>query len=1299
MKKTTITLLVAAAALGLRSISFAAHAEDENLHSEFMQGYYKAPDFAKALEEIQWCAKFKDDPPMPAIGFYFGIARSSPEKTGELEAALKGTWLECVSAVIAEGKTLDDFWPDDLFEIPPRPLDISWGYFFATGDADVPRRIIRRGTVKFPEDAFIDMTQQAAQWSVLAIARNDEIVRKELEAFIKSATDKELESFFEGKIPDYARKYLSEDAIKRIEDASKPKFETLEAVNGGFIPAEEGVSALVFTNTTIEALKEYDFTAKIGGKWVNGGQAVDAKGYNKEWIPGKVLKVQFQCVDKGDGKEYVKCVRVAFADSPDGVKAVAEYSGFVTLGFKKNALGYDFKDDANWKAVDSAAGEGYGVCALKAQKEMKNDSSSGARPKADAVEAKLPSFFTPDYDAALARAKADGRKLFVFFTGSDWCVWCKRLVKEVLSKDEFAGFATNEYECVVIDFPNDESGQTDAERRRNTELQEKFEVKGFPTVLIIDADEQVAGSLGYSQGGAKRWIEGLKGHLARAPYFAELSKESTAIQKKFIAELEKLGEPKDTETANRLKELLAKWAKEVREVMARLADKEMPEEFEKDRQYILDGLEKRIAGLERIAAKDVAELVKLAKESEAEQEENEDESEEKTPAPVSYEGSRSALEETAKVHLPFCERLIIEPEIAMAGGEFDAAEIRKVLREWALMFSPSFANATPQKKFLSEQASGLWKAGARTPMVSIVYLMWKPDDMNDTRRKKAVRNVWETWKDDPRWTLAAKALFLFYWREIESSDELTALSIDCCKKFIASDEWKRDTELDRARWILCQTAVYAKRIFAELKAEGVEFDPWLEAAVMASFYIDKAWEARGGGWASTVTDEGWEGYGANKSNALECVERAYALHPDQPWPFKIGVKANWGDKNEMWKWYGHAANVFKDDFGAFKFMAWGLRPRWCGSKQELLDFFNGFLKDDFTDTMMPIWALNKIDCDLFKDEGSFGKWDTFADWAEDNQDTIRRLSDKYLSSDFFKRPEVSLASKASAEFVFMDAAWACGDMEMYRTWRKMAQYDGSAKRIDSLMGEVSAYYHKGQYALGDWLETQPEANRAAIQRALSKGYGGWRAKDGIPQARMERALAPFVECVLPQICSGAITEKSAGNEAWLALRKTAGAALGNLALRPDGFDLAPIMPKGVWAEIDRKLEYVEVEAEFSIANPEKKGEAILFFDWGASSSDFYQRFGVLTVVNKTDEKDNRFAVLPWPKGELKKNIKVVFRSGVAEVYDNGVLAYSRQMKSGFENAKHLNIAHAGSTPVILNRLNIRARPKNGANCH
>ena len=117
--------------------------------------------------------------------------------------------------------------------------------------------------------------------------------------------------------------------------------------------------------------------------------------------------------------------------------------------------------------------------------------------------------FDPDYDAALRRAKVSRKPLFCLFTGSDWCGFCVKLTREVLAKNEFAALATNAYELVVLDFPNDENKQTDEQRNRYKKLRRKFASNcGFPTIVLVSPDEKVLyKSSGYRQSDSpEKWF-------------------------------------------------------------------------------------------------------------------------------------------------------------------------------------------------------------------------------------------------------------------------------------------------------------------------------------------------------------------------------------------------------------------------------------------------------------------------------------------------------------------------------------------------------------------------------------------------------------------------------------------------------------------------------------------------------------------------------------------------------------------------------------------------------------------------
>ena len=111
-----------------------------------------------------------------------------------------------------------------------------------------------------------------------------------------------------------------------------------------------------------------------------------------------------------------------------------------------------------------------------------------------------------DFDKAKAKAEKEGKPMLVNFTGSDWCGWCIKLDKEVFSKKEFKDWAAKNVILVKLDFPR-KSNQSKKEKARNQELSKKYGVRGFPTILFIDAKEKVLGKSGYMRGGPAAWTK------------------------------------------------------------------------------------------------------------------------------------------------------------------------------------------------------------------------------------------------------------------------------------------------------------------------------------------------------------------------------------------------------------------------------------------------------------------------------------------------------------------------------------------------------------------------------------------------------------------------------------------------------------------------------------------------------------------------------------------------------------------------------------------------------------------------
>jgi len=94
-----------------------------------------------------------------------------------------------------------------------------------------------------------------------------------------------------------------------------------------------------------------------------------------------------------------------------------------------------------------------------------------------------------DYKKAQQEAKASNKFLLLDFTGSDWCGWCKKFDKEILSQSQFKDYARENLVLVELDFPRAKQQSLEL-RKQNQELAHQFEVQGFPTIVVLDGDGQ-----------------------------------------------------------------------------------------------------------------------------------------------------------------------------------------------------------------------------------------------------------------------------------------------------------------------------------------------------------------------------------------------------------------------------------------------------------------------------------------------------------------------------------------------------------------------------------------------------------------------------------------------------------------------------------------------------------------------------------------------------------------------------------------------------------------------------------------
>ncbi|MEX0320702.1 MAG: thioredoxin family protein [Puniceicoccaceae bacterium] len=139
--------------------------------------------------------------------------------------------------------------------------------------------------------------------------------------------------------------------------------------------------------------------------------------------------------------------------------------------------------------------------------------------------------WTMDYDAAKELAAKKNLPLMLNFTGSDWCIWCKRMDAQVFAKDAWKKYAEKEVVLVTLDFPRDKSIVPEELRKRNEALGQQFGIQGYPTYVVLDSDG--ATRLGQLGAGTDKTPESFIQELQEllklsTPYLEALTKKDPA---------------------------------------------------------------------------------------------------------------------------------------------------------------------------------------------------------------------------------------------------------------------------------------------------------------------------------------------------------------------------------------------------------------------------------------------------------------------------------------------------------------------------------------------------------------------------------------------------------------------------------------------------------------------------------------------------------------------------------------------------------------------------------------------------
>ncbi len=257
--------------------------------------------------------------------------------------------------------------------------------------------------------------------------------------------------------------------------------------------------------------------------------------------------------------------------------------------------------------------------------------------------------------------------------------------------------------------------------------------------------------------------------------------------------------------------------------------------------------------------------------------------------------------------------------------------------------------------------------------------------------------------------------------------------------------WKMipsDWDLGKSDW---------KAGFVEVLVETIKttpnLDPWISHMILGKYAIKRAWDARGNGYANTVTAEGWAIFHKEISKARVHFTKAHALHPEFPEAATLMIVVSMADsetfgKKESRFWFDRAVRAHFDYIPAYNKLLYSMMPRWRGSHEAMYAFGIESIKTERFDTNVPRTLINAL-------------WylrDDFTDWKE-----AYKYPGVYLALNRFFEGVLAEPSKSSSRNYWMThqaiASWAAG-----KYWKAKRVFDAlGTDVVRKVFEEYKAY--------------------------------------------------------------------------------------------------------------------------------------------------------------------------------------------------------------------------------------------------
>lgn len=117
-----------------------------------------------------------------------------------------------------------------------------------------------------------------------------------------------------------------------------------------------------------------------------------------------------------------------------------------------------------------------------------------------------------DFDTAKTKSIKTGNDIVLVFSGSDWCVPCIKLDKQIWETAEFKKYAADHFVMLRADFPKRKKNALSKEQQEhNNQLAETYNKQGmFPLIVILDKTGKTKGETGFKNVSPIEYIKHLE---------------------------------------------------------------------------------------------------------------------------------------------------------------------------------------------------------------------------------------------------------------------------------------------------------------------------------------------------------------------------------------------------------------------------------------------------------------------------------------------------------------------------------------------------------------------------------------------------------------------------------------------------------------------------------------------------------------------------------------------------------------------------------------------------------------------